>query len=310
VIFNQNQIQEILNVIDKNTVIYIASTLSVDILSDNDKEILKQAGIKPEQLYTEFTPFMQSFYFGRLSAALGDKRTKELDYKDFLSYLKKGQYVPMTSKEQNMYNIAQNRTYTHLKGLGETMKQTVNGIILEEDQSKRLEYEKIIHDEIAIGIQERKSLRSIVSEIGHKTGDWQRNLGRIVQTEYNNIFQEGRAAQIINLYGADALVYKTVFEKACRFCIKAYLTSGIGSEPRIFKLSELIANGTNIGVKSDSYKPIVTSHHPFCRCQLHHLPKNQVWDKEKKEFRYPENKQPKKRDYYDKITIGDKVFYV
>jgi hypothetical protein len=309
-IFTQNQIQEILSIIDKNTVIFIASTLSVDILSDNDKETLKQAGIKPEQLYNKFTPFQQAFYFGRLSAALGDARTKELDYKDFLSYLNKGQYVPMSAKEQNMYNIAQNRTYIHLKGLGETMKQTVNGIIIEEDQAKRLEYEKIIHDEIATGILERKSLRSIVSEIGHKTGDWQRNLGRIVQTEYDNIFQEGRAAQIENLFGVDALVYKIPLPLACRHCIRVYLTDGLGSEPRIFKLSELISNGSSIGRKPIDYKPVIGTLHPWDRCMLVHLPKNQVWDKEKKRFVYLENKEPVKREYYDKITIGDKVFYV
>lgn len=311
-LFDKNQIEEILSVIEKNTIIYIASTLSVDILTDSDKETLKKAGIDYKKLHSNFTPFEQAFYFGRLSAALGDERTKQLDYKDFLSYLNKGQYVPMTSKERNMFNIAQNRTYSHIKGLGETMKQTVNGIIIEEDQAKRLEYEKIIHDEIATGIQERKSIRSIVSEIGHKTGDWQRNLGRIVQTEYNNIFQEARAAEIERIYGKDALCYKEVYPLACRWCIKAYLTDGIGSEPKIFKLSELVANGSNFGLKPVDWKPIITSHHVFCRCNLRHVSKNQVWDKEKKTFVYPESSPEVKGKgkFKAKITIGEKVFYI
>jgi hypothetical protein len=312
-IFSNNEIEEILSIIDSNSIVYITATMGVEILTDNDRTILKQHGINPDNLYMQYPPFLQSFYFGRLSMALGDKNTKSLTYADFTSYLKKGQYVPMTKKEENMYNIAKSRTYTHIKGLGETMKQTVNGIIVEEDLRKRQEYEKIIHDEIATGIAQRKSIKNIISEIGHRTGDWQRNLGRIVQTEYNTIYQEGRMAEIIALHGEDSLVYKDVYPKACRHCIRAYLTDGIGSEPRVFKLSTLIANGTNIGVKMEDAKPVIGSFHPWCRCQLRFLPKNQQWDKDKKDFVYKrqENKpEANEKNHRAKITVGDKVFYV
>jgi hypothetical protein len=75
----------------------------------------------------------------------------------------------------------------------------------------------------------------------------------------------------------------------CRHCIKAYLTNGIGSQPKIFKLSTLEANGTNVGKKVNDWLPVVGGMHPYCRCNLHKLLSGQEWDEEKKEFRFPEN---------------------
>ena len=59
-------------------------------------------------------------------------------------------------------------------------------------------------------------------------------------------------------------VFKDVFVGGCRHCIRLYLTGGIGSQPKIFKISDLIANGDNIGVKVNDWKPVISSTHPHC----------------------------------------------
>jgi hypothetical protein len=308
-VLTENQVSEILSTIERNVIIYGIDTVGADIVTEQDKELLEKFGIDPDKLKQDWPVFTQSFYFGRLTAALTDADAKKVTYQDFLKYLKKGQYAPLTERERNMLELSKLKTYGHIKGLGETIKQSVNQIIIQQDMFKRLDYENIIHDEIKLGIEQRKSKRSIMIEIGKKTGDWQRDLGRIVQTEYNNIFQDGRAAQILEKYGEDALCYKDVYEGACRHCIRLYLNAGIGSKPQVFKIKELIRNGNNMGIKPEFYKPIVGSTHVFCRCSLRQIFKGQIWDQEKQKFDYPEWKEKPKSKYFDTITVGDKVYY-
>jgi hypothetical protein len=148
--------------------------------------------------------------------------------------------------------------------------------------------------------------------LGHKTNDWQRDWGRIVETEMHTAQEEGRADDIQrNSTREDPLVFKHVLPTACRHCIKAYLTNGIGSKPKIFKLSELRANGDNIGKKQQDWKPTLGSLHPFDRCTLDEVPEDYEWDKEKKMFEPPkEFKRKIERKSKVVITIGGKEYIV
>lgn len=307
-IFEKEQIQEILRVISFNHTLFIGTNIGYDLLTKEDKKELQLYGIDPESIKTDFTPFEQQFYFGRLSAALGDKNTKNISYNDFLKYLRRGQYNPLSEREQAMLDYAKQKTYGHIKGLGDKITQTVNGFIIEEDQAKRDKYEETIKNSIERAIIERDTVNSIVSEIGNRTGDWGRDLGRIAATEMEDVFQQGRALEVERRYGKDSLVYKEVFPGACRFCIKFYTTNGIGSKPRVFKLSELRANGTNIGKKQSNWLPVLGTVHPFCRCILYNIPEGYVWDEEKKQFIPP--KYGKEEKFGVKIMVGDKTFDV
>ena len=98
-------------------------------------------------------------------------------------------------------------------------------------------------------------------------------------------FDNGRAVQIKQLYGKDAEVYKDVYPGGCPVCRRLYLISGeIGTEPIVFKLSTLLANGTNIGVKQANAKPVIGATHPYCRCTLNVKPPNTEWNQELKQF--------------------------
>ena len=54
-----------------------------------------------------------------------------------------------------------------------------------------------------------------------------------------------------------------MYAGACKECISAYLTAGFGSKPKVFKLSDLLSNGTNVGRKQKDLKPILGPHHPY-----------------------------------------------
>jgi hypothetical protein len=298
-IFEQQQIEKLLEIIDLHSSLFITSQMGEDVLSSFDKYILNKFGFDVKNIVQKYPPYFQNFIFGRLTSWLSDNQASRIVYSDFKKHLETGQYFPLTNQEQNLYSIAKKRSYSHIKNLGSKMKETLTTNISEED----------VRRELSESISKRKSIQSIISEWGNKTGNWQRDYGRIAETEMNSIFNLGRATQFKERHGEDVLVFKETFSGACRHCIRLHLTGGIGSKPIVKPVDEIIANGTNIGRKVADWKFTIDSEHPFCRCILKYVLPGMEWNEEKKMFLYPEKyerKIPRRSKVI--ITVGDKKF--
>lgn len=309
-LFTGEEIQKLLDRVSFEISLFGAENIGVDVLSEYEKSMLTDYGVDLDELVKGFTPYEESFLFGRLVALIGEDNTKKIDYDDFRQYIYGSQFLPLSDLEELTLDIAKRRSYSHIRGLETGIRGDVEGMITEVQMKNRAKYEKIIGDSVARAVFERDSIKSIISEIGNKTGDWQRDLGRIADTEMNTVFQEGISVSILREYGEEAKVYKDVYPGACRHCIRLYLTGGIGSKPRVFKLSELISNGTNIGRKVNEWKPTVGSTHPWCRCLLRHLPDDYIWDEESKGFKPKPYIGKHSDDIYDlvKIKVGKHEF--
>lgn len=301
------QIQELFNIIEMNHLIYIGQVVGTDILTPEDIKLLGKFGVDIDSVKQDWPELEQSFYWGRLAQAVGNY-AGQITYNDFTEYLKRGQYIPLNQTEKYALKYVKQNTYTHIRGLGDKIKVSMNGVVTENDPLLRASYEEVIRNAAERTIIERDSLQNMVLEIGHRTGDWKRDLGRIVDTEMQNAYQFGRAEQIKREQGSLSKVYKHVFPGACAHCIRLYTTNGIGSQPIVFTLQELQANGTNIGKKVKDWKAVISATHPWCRCELMFLPEGYVWDEDKGMFvpKKEENRQPKGITIY----VGDKVFKV
>jgi hypothetical protein len=310
-IFTQEQTDQLLQIVEYNSSFLIGFNLGVEALTAYDKFVLQQQGIDLSILDQEWPPYLQSFMWGRLSQQLSEKQASMVEYDDFEKYLKRGQYIPLSKREKREYEIARSKSYGHIKSFTDKIKNDVNGVIANEEQESSLDYAKLLKEELSTGVRDRKSLQNIVSELGTKTGNWGLDWGQIVDTEANNIFQRGRSEMILREKGENAEVYKDVFPGACKWCIKLYLTEGIGSQPIVFKLPELISNGSNVGRKQADWLATIDSTHPFCRCTLREKLPHQIWNEESKTFTAPEKHERKiERKSKAKITVGDKKFEV
>lgn len=268
-LFTPEQVSLILEDIDFQGCVLVASILGKEMLTDADKELLKKYKVNLDSLVINFPPAQQAYLFGRLVPILTPNQIGTISYKDFVSYLERNQYRTPTQREIEEYKIVANRSYSYIKGLGTRMKEMTTNFISEAElelATKRREAEslKVIKEELTSAVLERKAVQKITSDIAGRLNDWQRDWGRIVETELQNIYNLGNAQTIEDEHGVDALVYKEVYPLACRHCIRLYLTGGIGSRPRVFKLSELRANGTNIGKKVADWKPTESTTHPYC----------------------------------------------
>ena len=265
-IFNNEQIQEILSLVDFRFADLVWKIFGPSHLTSQDKENLKKHGIDPGSLVKKIPPYWANWMFGLLSGKLSDYQAKQISYKDLLDYLARRQYETPSKREIEEYEMACNRTYGYLKGLGDKMKKDISSYISDSELRMRMEQERTIKEGVKRGIVERDTIKLIAAKISNQLNDWSRDWNRIVETEYQGVFNMGRVQSYMREGdGPNTLIYFDVYPAACRHCIRLYLTAGIGSEPKLFTAEELIGNGTNIGRRVADWKPtIITAVHPFC----------------------------------------------
>lgn len=310
-IFTSKQIEELLKVIGYQTILFGVEFLGKDPLEPDDEELLDEFDVDLDVI--EEKSYVETAYkFGILSKAIGDTESKNMKYNDFKGWIQKGGYIPLTEQEQSTVSYLKRKSFSHLKNLGHKIGSDVQNILLDQENKQRLKTQKLIRRELVSAVRDRKTFQEIMLNLGHKTDDWQRDWGRIVETELNSAYQEGRADDIQkNSESDDPLVFKHVRNTACRHCIQLYLTEGLGSKPKLFKLSVLRENGSNIGRKQQDWKAVVESTHPWCYCELDEASEGYEWDKNKKMFMPPkEFKRKIERKSKVYITIGTKEYVI
>lgn len=283
-IFTPQQVQVLMDIINRHMLTFIAKNVGPDLLTNDEKSLLLMHGVDVTKIMITETAIYKSFAFGILSQALGHTKVVGMDYNKFKSFLQSNEWVPLNARENFVLDSIKRQSFKDIKNLGAKIQLDCMQAMSKTATGRRKDYEKIISDAALKTVEDRKSAKDMVSEIGHKTGQWGRDFDRISDYILHKGYDEGKVAQIQSQYGDNALIYKDVYAGACKHCIRLYLTGGIGSEPIIFKASELIANGDNIGRKTSQWKPVIGSTHPYCRCTSNHLPDGYKWNPETKSF--------------------------
>lgn len=224
-----------------------------------------------------------AYLYGVLLAALEDPSTREMGLADLRAYLRANP-VPLTERERRAVELAEHRAAQHIMGLGNRIEQETGALLIEADQALRVELEEVVREELAENILRRETIAQLKSNLGHRSKDWTRDWVRIAVTEKHDALQEGKAQQLRKEHGADVFVAKIPQSGACEACLKLHLDES--GKPRIFKLSELEANGTNVGrarwgsARREPWRAVVGSTHPFCACLLIRVPEGWGFDEE------------------------------
>jgi hypothetical protein len=307
------QIQVIGEILNNRVSFFVAENMGADYLSQDELSSLEEIGFSTKEMYGLHKDqlFLQ-YQLGMMSEVLGKFKTNQITFTQLVDDVRRGRYVPLSPREEFSLQSIKRQALGDIKAYKGKVFNDLNNIITYSEKNNRKAYEREIRKEVEKGIADRASYKEVAQNLGHKTGDWLRNWDRIVQYTSHLAFDEGRAAIFERIGGEDQIVYKDVYAGACQHCIRLYLTEGIGSEPKLFKLSELKDNGSNIGLKVADLKPVIGPTHPHCRCTLHKKENQEAWDKEKAKFAFPEGAtyvssldRPKV-----KVTVGEKEFLV
>ena len=226
-----------------------------------------------------------AYLYGQLAATIAamddPAATKKMTYKQFRSQIKK-RPIPLTDQEKRAIGWAKQSFAVYTRKHGGKIADDVSTWFLEGDAAQRREFMGVAFTELQENIARRETVRQLASRIGDATGDWSRDLGRIAATTKQMAMQEGFAQGLIKREGPpdNILVAKLPRPDACPACVKLHLTAGQGSAPRVFPLSALIQNGSNVGKKRRNWKAVVGTVHPWCACELVHVPPGWGYQKE------------------------------
>lgn len=283
------QIKELLDIIKYHHTVFLVTHVGTDFLSKEDKAILKRFGIDVDKI-ENIDSIGIAYKFGILSEALTQNQGNNISYTDFKRYIKSGRFIPLNTREKESLAYIKRQTTNDIRGLSDKISANIGDKILSEE--RRLKTIQAITEEEQRGIEERRSINQIVSDIQERTGDYSRDFDRIISYRSQDAFESGRSEGIKRNYAenVDPTVFKIPFNQACKHCIRVFLESGVGSKPIIFKLSELQANGTNIGRKANDYQATIGPIHPYCRCLLRYVDLNtHEWSAEDQDFVYKKN---------------------
>lgn len=276
------QLQQVKDLVDDLHKWFLIRVLGESAVSASDRRKLKAKG------YTWGAPLdtpLNAYQFGVLADQLRRQGKKvPFTYQEFRKFLKENP-IPMTvSERESVAHI--NRSITvYTEAMADEVKGTTGAILVNAEKKMRRKLEGALKRELSEGVEKRKTVKEVASALREATKDYATNFERIASTELNNAYQEGvlHGIQTQNK-GRDPLVYKLPRPDACSECADHYLHDG-SKKPRVFRLSELLANGSNVGRKRAERKPVIDSAHPWCRCQLFELPPgfdldangNQIW---------------------------------
>lgn len=295
--FTFGQINDIIGILRKHKLVFIAEQLGLSYLSQTEKDILVAAGIDLTK-YTNSAGIIEHAYlFGLLSEALGDDRSKDMNYQQFQKFIKSGNFIPLTEDEEFALEQLKNRAYTDLNSLGNRIETGTSNIIIRANQQQQNRLRNVVKDKAVEAVKYRQSATKLASELGHATEDWERDWLRIAYYLLHDAYNTGRAKSIFKQYGEDAEVWFTVLEGACKHCIRLYLTDpeDVNSEPIVFKLKDIIENGNNIGRKADELLPTIAPIHPYCRCMINYKDPNTEWDSSTRSFTKVKKYVPKNK---------------
>lgn len=196
----------------------------------------------------------------------------------------------LTRAEREAISVAKTKIGEHIKDLGRRINSKTGQVITNADEDLRQRRLKTLCNQTAQGIASKASVEDIAARVRSITKDSQRDWLKIVQTELHNALEAGKASAIASSLppGSDPRVFKRPHPDCCSYCKILYLERD-GVTPRVFTLSELTANGSNVGRKArrpvlvgrmkTQWRPVIGAAHPFCRCSLYHLPAGMSFDR-------------------------------
>lgn len=137
-----------------------------------------------------------------------------------------------------------------------TLENTMQHIITPKTPEERKEFE-------------RKSIKQMAQELKGLSNNVAYQWERTVRTEMSNAVGIASVDAIVNMRKGKSLdeiyVYRLIMGAGtCKWCTSFYQDSD--GTPKLYRLSELVSNGSNYGRHTSEWKPVALATHPNERC--------------------------------------------
>jgi len=243
----------------------------------SEAQSLVDAGILSPEAMGALDPIKDAYTLGflrrRLEQAGMDPKTISLD--DLHAMIERD---PMPTTNAATAAIQQARLWAgqHVVGIAGTVAGDIIRELALEAKGEGLR--GAIGEQTASAMEARETYGALRTRLGDAAGQWSKDWLRVATTEMHEAQEQGYAQELGNTFGADARVALIPNPDACKHCRRLTVANG---RPIIRRLSELVANGSNVGRKAADWKAVVGSIHPYCACRLVYVPEgmefNEKW---------------------------------
>lgn len=264
-LLTRHQRQRIKDLVDLHHKALIVEILGDEAVPPDTLKLLKATG-----MYRKGSDrtIKRSFQFGQ-HAVLNEK-VVSMSNKEFRRYLQEEGSV-LSAQERGIVDFLRRSLKENIETLANTMNTRVGRVVLEADAKLQRSLSRRHRKNVFFEVERRKAMAEVAKGLVVTTEQQLGSAMRTTVTETNNAYQEGRAIEIIKKSGSnDPDVFKRPRHDACDACVFTYLESD-GVTPKVFKLSELVANGSNVGKSRSERQAVVGSFHPNCSCPLQWL---------------------------------------
>jgi hypothetical protein len=281
-ILTKEQLDKIREIIQRH-VSWFIWRLFGDKFAESDPSQVAVPKYIQDQLPTSLTKL--SFVLGREEALMKESEWKSYSW-DSLEQAAAKKLTPVEELQVQAADLAAYSKYRQLgediaNGIFEKLAQQTNQAVSEG------QVRGIIQDKIKFGTETTRRYSDVANDLRDALQENKRNWERVASTEMHQARQQGVVHAIVNKLdfyedsaGADSLVAVVPAPDACSDCDRLYLSQS--GTPKIFKLSELLANaGTNYQRPwRDNAMPVVPPLHPHCFCRLRYVPPGWGWNKD------------------------------
>jgi hypothetical protein len=207
-----------------------------------------------------------SFALGKAEAVLKEEEWKQVTW----DQLEASTQLELSEVEKRQIEAAELSAYTEFRGLADDIQDGLfrklsqaTGKVVTEAQVRGT-----IVDKVQLGVEANSSYQTVAKELVGDLKEQKRSWTRVASTEMHSARQRGVAQTIRageGIYqdadGDDSRVAVVPAGDACDDCVRLYIEGG---KPKIFRLSELMANeGTNyIRPWRQNAGPVVPPLHP------------------------------------------------
>ena len=185
----------------------------------------------------------------------------------------------MSPGERGAYQRLALRAGEYIRGLGNALSEELEDVAAEGWEGEQIVAEVIpeqreamlavLREEAAEESATGRDARRLAGTLADRTGYYAHNWTRIAQTELQAGHNEGRVIASVEAYGDEARVARIPESGACSACLRVFTEGG---RPRVFTVTELEANGVNVGRSRADWLPTIFPIHPNCRCDTISVP--------------------------------------
>lgn len=177
----------------------------------------------------------------------------------------------VTEVEREAVATLRARVGEHVRALSARLEEAAGRAMVDADDASR-------RRRLTGAAGSTPAAEEVVARVRKVAGVLRRDWLRVAHTELHNAAEEAKAIALAHRDpGRDPRVFKRPRASACAFCVLLYLKPD-GVTPRVFRLSALLANGSNVDRRAGrptkssksrtQWRAVVGAVHPHCGCEL------------------------------------------